>query len=70
MRYPIGHLTKILRIQANSINTFVKIAANVNSPHSDHLGTDQYVKVLLNSMFTLALFGITQNAFDRDQSLL
>ena len=61
------HLAKILRNQTDSMNTFVKIATkwtgNVNSPHSDQLGTDQYMKVLLNSIFTLAPAGHNPECF-------
>jgi len=62
-----GHLAKILRNRTDSMNAFVKIATkwtgNVNSPHSDQLGTDQYMKVLLNSIFTLAPAGHNPECF-------
>jgi len=54
-------LAKILMSNQTQTNTYIKIAKawapNVNSPSTEQVGTNEYIKVLLDSVFTLAPAG-------------
>lgn len=61
------HLAIILENQTQAHNAFVSIAKkwykHVNSPRADQIGTEQYVNVLLDSVFTLAPAGHNPECF-------
>ena len=61
------HLAIILENQTQAHNAFVSIAKkfykHANSPRADQIGTEQYVNVLLDSVFTLAPAGHNPECF-------